>query len=87
MRLPMPANISEANETGWGESRLNNLAAGLLGTGAGIVKNLTGGDPLSAIADTTSAAKQILGTANSPGKTQITQQLTLNAAASLVKKL
>ena len=87
VRLPMPANISEANQTGWGESSLNNLAAGLLGTGAGIVKNLTGGDPLSAIADTTSAAKQILGTANSPGKTQITQQLTLNAAASLVKKL
>ena len=87
IRLPMPANISEANQTGWGESSLNNLAAGLLGTGAGIVKNLTGGDPLSAIADTTSAAKQILGTANSPGKTQITQQLTLNAAASLVQKL
>jgi hypothetical protein len=38
--LPMPSNISEANQTGWGEDSLNNLAAGLMGGAVGAVKIL-----------------------------------------------
>ena len=85
--LPIPANISESNETGWGSSELNNLAAGLMGTASGVVGSVSGGDVIGGISDVTAAAKQVFGGANDGAKNQIKQQLTLGAAASLVKKL
>ena len=85
IRLPMPANISEANQTGWGESSLNNLAAGLLGGATGAVEYLSKGNLLDAGTTTIDTAKKVISSGSAG--TQIKQQLTLNAAASLVKKL
>ena len=84
--LPMPSNISEANQTGWGEDSLNNLAAGLMGGAVGAVSDLAGGNLYGATQKTVDTAKNIFGS-NSGAKAQIQQQLTLNAAASVVKKL
>jgi hypothetical protein len=83
--LPMPSNISEANQTGWGEDSLNNLAAGLMGGAVGAVNNIAGGKLIEGGADIIQTAKDIFG--KSGPKAQIKQQLTLNAAASVVKKL
>ena len=85
IRLPMPANISEANQTGWGESSLNNLAAGLLGGATGVVGYTAAGNLLDAGTTTIDTAKKVISSGSAG--TQIKQQLTLNAAASLVKKL
>ena len=85
VRLPMPSNISEANQTGWGEDSLNNLAAGLMSGAVGAVDKIGGGKLIEGGADIIQTAKDIFG--KSGAKAQIQQQLTLNAAASVVKKL
>jgi hypothetical protein len=83
--LPMPATISEANQTGWGEDSLSNLSAGLMGSATGAVSSIAGGDLIGGTADLVGEAKKLFESAGA--KAQIKQQLTLNAAASLVKKL
>jgi hypothetical protein len=83
--LPMPSNISEANQTGWGEDSLNNLAAGLMGGAVGAVDKIGGGDLVGGAANLVDTAKTLFN--SSGAKAQIKQQLTLNAAASVVKKL
>ena len=85
IRLPMPANISEANQTGWGESSLNNLAAGLLGGATGAVGYTAAGNLLDAGTTTIDTAKKVISSGSAG--TQIKQQLTLKAAASIVQKL
>ena len=85
VRLPMPSNISEANQTGWGEDSLNNLAAGLMGGAVGAVDKIGGGDLVGGAANLVDTAKTLFN--SSGAKAQIKQQLTLNAAASVVKKL
>ena len=85
IRLPMPANISEANQTGWGESSLNNLAAGLLGGATGAVEYLSKGNLLDAGTTTIDTAKKVISSGSAG--TQIKQQLSLKAAASIVQKL
>ena len=86
IRLPIPNNVSEANQTKWGNSQLNNLAAGLLAGAAGAVGSVAEGDFMTAGSYTKDTVKSILG-GNTPGKTLIKQQLTLGAAAGLIKKL
>jgi hypothetical protein len=83
--LPMPSTISEANQTGWGEDSLNNLAAGLMSGAVGMVGNITDGNLIGGIGDVVQTAKNVFNSAGA--KAQIRQQLTLNAAASVVKKL
>lgn len=83
--LPMPSTISEANQTGWGEDSLNNLAAGLMGGAVKGVSAIGEGDLIGGTGDFVQAAKNVFGSAGA--KSQIRQQLTLNAAASVVKKL
>jgi hypothetical protein len=83
--LPMPANISEANQTGWGEDSLNNLAAGLMGGAVKAVGSIGDGKLIDGTADLVETAKGVFNSAGA--KSQIRQQLTLNAASSLVKKL
>lgn len=86
IRLPIPNNVSEANQTKWGDTQLNNLAAGLLAGAAGAVGSAAGGDFMTAGSYTKDTVKSILG-GNTPGKTLIKQQLTLGAAAGVIKKL
>ena len=83
--LPMPSTISEANQTGWGEDSLNNLAAGLMSGAVGMVGSIGGGDLIGGIGDVVQTAKNVFNSAGA--KAQIKQQLTLNAAASVIKKI
>jgi hypothetical protein len=85
--LPMPSNISEANQTGWGEDSLNNLAAGLMGGAVGAVSDLAGGNLYGATQKTVDTAENIFGS-NSGAKAQIQQQLNFKRCSYLlVKKL
>ena len=83
--LPMPANISEANQTKWGSNELSGLTAGIMGAVVGGVSAGAGGDLGGVIEAVGSSAKKIFG--ETAANAQIKQQLTLNAAASVVKKL
>lgn len=85
--LPVPQNLVESNQTGWGENSLNSLAAGLMGPAAGAVTSLASGDLLGAGGKAMDAARQIFGGDATPAKSQISQQLTLGAAAQALKKL
>jgi len=86
IRLPVPNNIMEANQTKWGSSELNNLAAGLLAGATGAVGSVATADFMTAGEYTRDTVKGILG-GNTPGKTLIKQQLTLGAASKLINKL
>jgi len=84
--LPIPNNLSEANQTGWGEDSLSNLTAGLMGGAVGAVSDAAGGNLFGAMQKTVETSKDIFGS-NAGAKSQIQQQLTLAAAAAAVKKL
>lgn len=86
IRLPIPGNLVESNVTGWGESSLNGLAAGLMGAATKAVGGLASGDVGYAGGAVMNAAKTIM-TGDSASKNQIRQQLTLGAAAGVIKKL
>jgi len=86
IRLPVPNNIMEANQTKWGSSELNNLAAGLLAGATGVVAGATETDFMTAREYTRDTVKSILE-GNTPGKTLIKQKLTLGAASKLINKL
>ena len=86
IRLPVPNNIMEANQTKWGSSELNNLAAGLLAGATGIVGGVATGDFMTAGEYTDATVRKILE-GNTPGKTLIKQKLTLGAASTLINKL
>jgi len=86
IRLPVPNNIMEANQTKWGSSELNNLAAGLLAGATGTVGGVATGDFMTAGEYTDATVKKILE-GNTPGKTLIKQKLTLGAASKLINKL
>ena len=84
--LPVPNNIMEANQTKWGSSELNNLAAGLLAGATGTVGGVATGDFMTAREYTRDTVKSILE-GKTPGKTLIKQKLTLGAASKLINKL
>ena len=86
IRLPVPNNIMEANQTKWGSSELNNLAAGLLAGATGTVGGVATGDFMTAGEYTKDTVKSILE-GKTPGKTLIKQKLTLGAASKLINKL
>lgn len=83
--LPIPNEISENNQVGWGEDSLSNVAAGLMpgliragfGIGEGNMGEIQGG------------GQQILNFlgGNTALSNRAKQYLATNAAASLVKKL
>lgn len=84
--LPMPSDLSEANSVGWGEDSLSNAAALLMGPltkGVSIVA-----DPLSSnygqIKSVGGDFQRVL-TSGALGE-RIIQSLTVNAAASILKK-
>lgn len=84
--LPIPSNLTESNQTGWGESSLNSMAAGLMSEAGNVVGSVVNGDLIGGIQDITSAARNVFSKSGG-ARSQIEQQLTLNAAASLVQKL
>jgi hypothetical protein len=82
--LPMPNDISEANQTGWGEDGLSNAAALLMPGAISSVDKLAGGNVFGAINTGTDLLKTSL---TDPGlSTRIKQLLPIKAAASIVGK-
>ena len=84
--LPVPQNLVESNQTGWGENSLNSLAAGLMGPAAGTVQDAASGNVFGAVGRVADTAKDIFS-GKTAAKTQIQQQLTLGAAAQALKKI
>ncbi len=81
--LPMPNNISEANETGWGSNELSTLSAAALGVGVGAAKNITELDLSGFISGLNGGLQGARGAAASEA---IIKLATLNAGASIVSK-
>ena len=83
--LPIPNDISEANQTGWGEDSLSNIAAGLMpglvGAGAGVA-----GVDFGQIKNGMEQLSKFLG-GNSALSVRANQFLTTKAAAGIVGKL
>jgi hypothetical protein len=83
--LPIPNDISEANQTGWGEDSLSNIAAGLMpglvGAGAGVA-----GVDFGQIKNGVEQLSNFLG-GNSALSVRANQFLTTKAAAGIVGKL
>jgi hypothetical protein len=82
--LPMPNNITEANETAWGSNELSTLSAAALGTSVKLADAVTGLDAAGAAGAVGQAFQGIRGPAAS--KT-ITDLLTLRAGAAIVSKI
>lgn len=81
--LPMPSNISEANETGWGSNELSTLSAAALATGVGLVGNITDLDFAGVKSNLGQGLQGVRGAAASKA---IVDLATLNAGASIVSK-
>ena len=82
--LPIPNDISEANQTGWGEDSLSNIAALAMPNlvSAGIAG--AEGDIGKSVSDAFQSARNVL--MSSGAKTRVTQFLATKAAASVVQK-
>ena len=84
--LPMPSNLTEANQTGWGENSMSSLAAGLMDPAVKAVSTAAEGNLYGAAQVTVQAAQDIFR-GDTPAKKTIQQLLTLNAASAAIKKL
>jgi hypothetical protein len=80
----MPNDISEANQTGWGEDSLSNIAAlampGLVSAGI----NASDGNVAGTVQKSFGSARDVL--MSNGAKTRVTQFLATKAAASVVQK-
>lgn len=81
VQLPMPNNISEENSTGWGESSLSTIAAGLMGKVGGVITNVMEGDFQGSFESFKGTVDAIT---NDPIKTRLERFLTAKAAASVL---
>lgn len=81
--LPMPNNITEANETGWGSNELSTLSAAALNFGVGQVGNLI---DLNAGEFIKGLGKGLQGIRGSAASDTIIKLATLNAGAGIVSK-
>jgi hypothetical protein len=82
--LPMPNNITESNETGWGSNELSTLSAAAMGAavkGADALTNLDGMGLINQLGDLGG------GLRSSGAKDTITKLLTLRAGSAVVGKL
>jgi hypothetical protein len=82
--LPMPSNISEANETGWGSNELSTLSAAALATGVGLAGKVTDLDFAGVVSNLGGALQGVRGAAASKA---IVDLATLNAGAKIVSTL
>lgn len=82
--LPIPNELSEMNQVGWGEDNLSGITASLMGAGTGIVKDLSSFNAQGLI-DQVRGLGGILG---SPAvQTRLKQFLTANTSAEVLKKI
>jgi hypothetical protein len=81
--LPMPNNISEANETGWGSNELSTLSAAALGVGINAAKSITELDLQGFIGGLNGGLQ---GARSAAASETIIKLATLNAGASIVSK-
>lgn len=82
--LPMPNDISESNQVGWGEDSLSNLGAALMGAGMGVVNPFAQGKFGEASSALTNAIGALM--TNEAVGTRGRQFLLANAVASIIKK-
>lgn len=82
--LPMPNDITEANQTGWGDDSLSNIAALAMPNlvSAGIAG--AEGDIAKSVSDAFQSVRNVLMSGGA--KTRVTQFLATKAAASVVQK-
>lgn len=81
--LPMPNNITEANETGWGSNELSTLSAAALNFGVGQVGSLA---DLNAGEFIRGLGRGLQGLRGSAASEAIIKLATLNAGAGIVSK-
>jgi len=82
--LPMPSNISEANETGWGSNELSTLSAAALATGVGLAGDITN---LDFAGVKTNLGQGLQGVRGAAASKAIVDLATLNAGAKIVSTL
>lgn len=83
--LPMTNNLTETNQTGWGEDSLSNIAAALMTGGTDAIKKAAGGDLFGAGGSLTDLGKEVL---SNPGiSARAKTYLTTRAAASVIQKI
>lgn len=80
--LPIPNELSEANQTSWGEDSLSTISASLMGSAIGIVGPFAGGDFKASLSQLYKAAEKV---GSGPITTRLQQFLVSNAAASVLK--
>ena len=81
--LPMPSNISEANETGWGSNELSTLSAAALSVGVGAANDIT---ELDLAKFTSRLGGALQGARGAAASETIIKLATLKAGASIVSK-
>jgi hypothetical protein len=82
--LPIPNELTEANQTGWGEDSLSSISAALMGAGVGLVGDISSGR----LGGTLGNLKNFVDNITTDGgaiNTRLKQFLTVNAAASVLK--
>jgi hypothetical protein len=82
--LPMANNLTETNQTGWGEDRLSTIAAALMNGGTALASNLGQGELLTAFGEATGTLANLL--TNPQVGTRAKQYFTTRAAASIIQK-
>jgi len=83
--LPMVNNLTEANQTGWGEDSLSTIAAGLMAGGTASAQALSEGNLLTTFGEVGGTLANILN--NGAAGTRAKQYFTTRAAASVIQKL
>jgi hypothetical protein len=81
--LPMPSNISEANETGWGSNELSTLSAAALSVGVGAANDIT---ELDLAKFTSRLGGALQGARGAAASETIIKLATLKAGAAIVSK-
>lgn len=80
--LPIPNELSEVNQTSWGEDSLSTISAALMGKSANLVTNIASGSAQG----TLGTLKEITNAVGSGAiSNRLKQFLTVNAAASVLK--
>lgn len=80
--LPMPNDISEANQTGWGEDSLSSISGALMANAGKLAEDVAGGKLAASIG----TLGEMVGKLGSPEiENRLKRFLVTNAAASILK--
>lgn len=80
--LPIPNELSETNQTGWGEDSLSTISAALMGAALPTVSSIASGQVGATLGNLQNAATTL---GNPTISNRLKQFLTVNAAASVLK--